>query len=315
MKKLYFLVCFNLLLIGESFCQQEPHFTQYGQNLFYVNPAASGMENKTLVQAIYRNQYLGYNSDFDKGGTVQTQLMTVNMPMAPLKGGLGLSLYNYQFSKGIADQSLSLSYAYQHKLRTAVLAIGTSVGLINKSLNGELLRPRDQDDPLIPNSNVSKSNLDLGFGVMLSNPTYNLGLSIKHFNKPSFELANGDKNQLNPTLNLSGSVLYGVSYTLDLSPMFLIRSDLKTISPEAGLVATYNSKYWLGANYRYQDASSILVGGSFLNNSLRISYALDLVTFGTETKSQSSHELLLSYSISAPRSGKKSIIRTPRYRY
>jgi type IX secretion system PorP/SprF family membrane protein len=302
-------------LVGNSFCQQEPHFTQYGQNLFYLNPAAAGLENKTIIQSIYRNQYTGYNSDFDKGGNVQTQLITANLPFSPLKGGLGFTIYNYQFAKGISDKSLSLSYSYHYKLRTATLGIGTSLGLINKSLDGTILRPRDDNDPLIPTNSVSKSNIDLGLGVFLSSPTYNLGLSIKHLNKPSFKFTDAGTNSLDPTVNLSGSMLFGVTYTLDVSPMFLLKSDLKTISPEVGMIATYNSKYWAGLNYRWQDASSVLVGGNFLNNSLRLGYALDLVIFGTSAKAASSHELLLSYNISPPRSGKKSIIRTPRYRY
>ena len=97
--------------------------------------------------------------------------------------------------------------------------------------------------------------------------------------------------------------------------MFIIKSDFKTVSPEVGALVTYNSSFWGGVNYRWQDAVSFLIGGNFLNNKVRAGYAFDYVVFGTPAKAPTSHEVLLTYYLNPPRSGKKSIIKTPRYGY
>ena len=58
-----------------------------------------------------------------------------------------------------------------------------------------------------------------------------------------------------------------------------------------------------------------LVGANLLGGSMRIGYAIDVIIGGKNAKSPMSHEVLLSYSLAALRAGKKSIVRTPRYRY
>ena len=77
--------------------------------------------------------------------------------------------------------------------------------------------------------------------------------------------------------------------------------------------STYNQQYWAGVNYRWQDAASVMLGGNFLKNTVKVGYAIDIVNFGTIAKSNTSHEIFLRYSFAAPRMGKKSIIKTPRY--
>jgi hypothetical protein len=77
--------------------------------------------------------------------------------------------------------------------------------------------------------------------------------------------------------------------------------------------ATYNQQYWAGVNYRWQDAASVLIGGNFLRNTVKVGYAIDIVNFGTIAKSNTSHEIFLRYSFARPKLGKKSIIKTPRY--
>ncbi|MDT4884857.1 Bacteroidetes-specific putative membrane protein [compost metagenome] len=95
--------------------------------------------------------------------------------------------------------------------------------------------------------------------------------------------------------------------------MFMIRSDLVNSSVEAGLMVTYNQKLWIGANYRNQDAGSVLLGTNLLGNTLRLGYALDIVTTGANAKSGTSHELFLRYVLNPVKMGKKSVVKTPRY--
>jgi type IX secretion system PorP/SprF family membrane protein len=139
---------------------------------------------------------------------------------------------------------------------------------------------------------------------------------MNHLNEPTFGLGTKPAtNTLKKSAYLTGTMLIGISYMIDVSPMLIIKSDLNTVSAEAGATATYDSKYWLGASYRTGDAVSALLGANLMNGSLRVGYAIDIIVGGANAKSATSHEILLSYALAALRAGKKSIVRTPRYRY
>ncbi len=316
MIKKYIFIWISVFISLEVAGQQDPQFTQYVFNQFYLNPGAAGIENKTNIQTLFRSQYTGYTGTLDPGGSLLNQVFSANLPLSFLKGGIGAYYAGNQVSKVMNSQELQLSYAYHHKIGGSILGVGVSGGMHSVVLDGEAYRPRDPDDPFIPAEKVRQTAPDVSAGVYLFNPGFQLGLSMKHINQPKFgfNVENGQYN-LNRSLYLSGSALIGLSYTLDISPMFVLKSDLKTIAPELGFLATYNSKFWGGVNYRWQDAASAIIGGSFLNNALRAGYAIDLVISGTQAKSPMSHEILLSYTLAPPRSGKKSVVRTPRYRF
>lgn len=303
--------------LTQSLAQQiDPQFTNYLFNGLFLNPATAGMDNQTQVFAMYRHQYVGYAGTFDPGGAPVSQVLSASVPMRNLGGGVGIHVVNDQIGGGNTNRELQLSYSYQLALGNSRLGIGIAGGLHNKLADSENYRPRDPDDPAIPTGAVSQIQPDFAAGVFLYNPGYSLGLSVKHINEPTFGLNTASAtNQLGQNYYLTGSFLIGVSYTIDITPMFIIKSDLTTVSPEAGAMVTYNSKYWAGANYRWDDAVSFLLGGTLLNNSVRVGYAFDYVYAGLGAKAPTSHELFLNYTLPPPRAGKKSIVRTPRYRF
>jgi type IX secretion system PorP/SprF family membrane protein len=302
--------------VQQIFAQTDPQFTQYAFNQFYLNPGAAGMGNNTHVSAFYRTQWTGYTGTFDPGGSPTTQLLTASIPFATLNGGIGIVLANDQIGGGSTNREVSLAYSYHKRIGNNLIGLGVSAGMYNRSLNGGDYRPRESEDPAIPTSKIGQSQPDVSAGIYLYNPSYQLGLSVKHINQPSFGFSTlTGKNPLSRALYLSGSLLIGVSYTLDISPVFVIKSDFKTVSPEVGALVSYNSAYWAGINFRWQDAASFLIGGNFLDKKLSLGYAIDYVIFGTLAKQALSHELMFKYALSGLSSGKKSIIRTPRYRY
>jgi type IX secretion system PorP/SprF family membrane protein len=231
-----------------------------------------------------------------------------------IKSGVGLTFVNDKIGAS-TQRDFKLSYAYQMPIGGSQLGIGVSGGFFNRGIDYSRLRARDEGDPLLATGRVSQSAVDLGAGLYLNNPSYTLGLSMNHINEPKFGLGTAANNTLKRSAYLTGSVLIGVSYTVDVSPMFIIKSDLNSFSAEAGAIATYDGRYWLGASYRTGDAGSALIGANLMDGSLRVGYAIDVIVGGKNAKSATSHELLLSYSLAALRAGKKSIVRTPRYRY
>ncbi len=295
--------------------QSDPQFTQYTFLSNYINPAASGFHGKSEVTALYRTQWAGYTGTFDAGGAPNTQLINASVPMPLLKGGLGVYFSN-DLAGASVNREFSLSYSFHKRVGSNLIGVGAAAGVHNRSLNAEKYRPREPNDPIIPVEGVGQTLPDFSAGVFLYNPVYQLGLSLKHLNQPSFGFNTENGQSVLPrSLFITGSVLLGLSYTMDLSPMFIIKSDFNTVSTEIGALLTYNSKYWGGLNYRWQDAASFLIGGNFLNNTIKAGYAVDWIVFGNVAKAPTSHELFITYSLNPPRSGKKSIIRTPRYRF
>ncbi|RYU95160.1 PorP/SprF family type IX secretion system membrane protein [Emticicia agri] len=319
MKKFY-IVILSLTLFTAT-AQQDTQFSHYYFNQLFFNPATAGSENVTRFQAIYRTQYTGYQSTFDDGGAPVSQVISANVPLKMIKSGLGLTFVNDKIGASI-QRDLKLAYAYHIPVGGSQLALGVNGGLFTRGIDYGRLRPRDDNDPLLGTGIVSQSALDLGAGAYFYNPTYSIGLSVNHLNQPKFGLAtdatNGATNVLDRSAYLTGTMLFGVSYMIDVSPMFLLGGNLNNMSIttfSAGAIATYDNTYYLGASYRVGDAVTALLGANILNGNLRVGYAIDVIVGGAQAKSATTHEVMLSYALSPPRAGKKSIIRTPRYRY
>lgn len=316
MKKIY-IVILSLTLFTAT-AQQDTQFSHYYFNQLFINPATAGSENVTRFQAIYRTQYTGYQSTFDDGGAPVSQVISANMPLKMIRSGVGLTFVNDKIGSSI-QRDLKLSYAYQIPVGGSQLALGVNGGFFTRGIDYSRLRPRDDNDPLLGTGVVTQSALDLGAGAYFFNPSYSIGLSVNHLNEPKFGLSsNGATNILQRSAYLSGSMLFGVSYMIDVSPMFLLNANLSNMSIttfSAGAIATYDNTYYLGGSYRTGDAVTALLGANILNGSLRIGYAIDIIVGGAQAKSTTSHEIMLSYALLPPRAGKKSIIRTPRYRY
>jgi type IX secretion system PorP/SprF family membrane protein len=296
--------------------QSLPQFSQYIFNQFYLNPGSAGISNKAQVQASGRSQYTGYIADSDPGGSSFTTIFSADLPMQKLKGGVGIYLSNNTFSSIQSKQELQISYSFHKRFNNSIFGAGFSVGNNTLKLFGENYRPRDLEDPLIPSNNININNFDLNAGVFVQNPIYQAGISVKNILKPVYSITNeGEGYTDTRQYILSGKYDLGVTYTLDISPMFIIKSDLKNHSTELGVITTYNQWIWGGFNYRWQDAVSAMIGANVLKSNLKLGYSIDFVSFGTIAKSSTSHEFFVRYMLSVPKFGKKSIVRTPRYSF
>jgi type IX secretion system PorP/SprF family membrane protein len=314
MIKKYFYILLFMSYCKLSVAQNIPQFTQYVFNQFYINPAAAGSSNRTQVQATVRSQYTGYLADFDQGGNNLSSVFSADLPFAKAKGGLGIYFSNNNFTNIQSKSEFQVAYSYHKRINSNILGVGISVGANNLKLQGEYYRPRDEEDPLIPNTTINSFSPNINTGVYLFNPSYQLGLSIKNFLEPGYKINDAEgvfKDKR--SYYLTGKYDFGITYTLDLSPTFILKSDLQTVSTEIGAIATYNQQYWAGVNYRWQDAASVLIGGNFMKNTVKLGYAIDIINFGTVAKSNTSHEVFLRYSFGAPKIGRRSIIKTPRY--
>jgi type IX secretion system PorP/SprF family membrane protein len=314
--KLSCLLVILILISSSTFAQTDAQFSLFSLNQLYLNPAAAGADGLTKFQLTHRTQYAGYQgTNLDEGGALSTQLLSFSMPVK----NFGIGFYALNDKTGPrTNQDLKLSASYHFPVAGGNLHVGASAGLFRQSIDYGKLRARDPDDPLIQDGTVSEINPDFAVGVQYVSDAFYVGASLNHLLEPKYKL--GSETATNPlpkTVYLNAGVNIELGYLLDVQPIVLVKSDISTISIEGGATITYNKRYWAGATYRQQDTYFIIMGGIYLlpDQSLRLSGAYDMVIGGNKVKSPSSFEVMLSYALPSPKFGKKTIIRTPRFRF
>ena len=306
--------------------QQKPQFSHYGFNGMFISPGYSGIKKATEFNMIGRYQWFNYDGAFDDGGSPKTALFNVSIPWRQIKGGIGVNLLTE--SIGATDVVTgSLSYAYHLELGGGKLGIGGQAIVTNLS-KGQY-RYMDEGDPNIP-FNSSDTKFDLGAGLWYQADKYYIGAGMDNLmaSKYQFEAEQtigSDGKPVKGTASVTGARhLYATAgYDIDASssvvitPTALFKYDLNEGSQfDIGARGTFNEKYWVGLNYRHQEAVTGMAGISFLkDNSMRLGYAFDLTTFDKDAKAISSHEIMLSYRIPQSPLATKPAIRTPRYSY
>ena len=316
---------------GSALAQQQPQFTHYGLNGMSLNPAYAGIKGHGEITLIGRYQYLNYNGTIDDGGAPRTGMFTVSMPVPALGGGIGVSVY-YDVIGQAKTTSSALSYSQHIKLGEGKLGLG--IQGIYTYLSKGTYRAIDPNDVNVPD-NASDYKFDGGAGIWYEAPKFYAGISLNNVARSEYTFK-GAGNVGNASKYLTENHAYFTAgYNIEASdavvvtPMVLVKSVLpgsysnntkfdnsRNYSFEGGVRATFNDKFWAGANYRYQESISGLLGVAFAkDNNFRLGYAFDFVAFDQAARALSSHEILLSYRLPKPGMLTRPAIRTPRYSF
>ncbi len=310
------IVVLALLVAPPALAQQDAQFTQYLFNQLYLNPAAAGSDGLIRFQLVHRSQWAGYQGSFDDGGAPTTQLFSFQMPLATIRSAVGFYASNDRLGPQ-SNQEAQLSYAFRIPLQSGQLALGLRAGFYNKRIDFDILRARQPDDNLIGTGKINEAKPDLGAGVYYSGSALFVGVAVNHLlaSQYKFKLDNAT-NPLKTSAYLHGGYRYFLTEDLELTPSVLLKTDLTTYSVEGGVMGTVYNRYWAGVQYRQGDALSALVGANLgNNNALRVGFAFDYVVGGQGAKSPTSYELMLGYALPAPKITRRSVVRTPRFRY
>ncbi len=305
MKKIFSFLYLLIIVKLAAFSQQDPQFTN---NMFYklgVNPGFAGAEGTISGILLNRYQWVGFE------GAPKTLIFsadaTINAFGSP--GGIGLNIVSDElgFEK---NTQINVNYAYSKTLRAGKLGIGLSLGLYNKSINGEWEVPEDNlgiytqpsSDPAIPQGEVSQLALDAGLGLYLSSNRYFVGASVTHINQASIKFSDLASTFLVRHYYLMGGYNIKMSDPLfELRPSFLFKSDLASWQLDLNTNIVFNERFWGGITYRVQDAIALLMGME-MENGLRFGYSFDLVTSALSRYGYGSHEIFVSYSLNLERS-------------
>ena len=308
------------LLIGivalEVSAQQDPQFTQYMFNTLYYNPGYAGVDGVTKLTAIHRSQWLGYQASFGGGGAPTTQLVSMTTPIYKLNSGFGAYIVNDKLGPQ-NNLEAQASYAYHLGIKESKLSLGVRVGLYAQTLNFDLYRATDQNDPLL-NAAGKQSQVrpDLAVGAFFRKEKYYAGVSFNHLIKSEFDFGVNQRNALASHMYVTGGYYYDVNFDLRFQFTGLVKTDFTKTSFDIGGLAYWKDTMWGGLSFRQSEAAIVMLGYSFLKDkSLKLGYVLDVIIKDQAAKQPTSHEFMLTYELPVnPGSGKK-VVRTPRYRH
>lgn len=316
--KLKFIYVLGLLFWANGFfAQQETNFSQYYQNPYFFNPAASGMTPTMQFDMGFRRQWAGID-----GAPVTTYLTGhseitydrnepnviepfntkgENVFASPLnkvgknKHVVGGKLLNDQIGPFIKNSFMG-TYAYHLRFsKSSMLGLGMGVGLSNYGINPDKVILYDQDDFEYMDFFGRTSNqtiFDANAGITLYGQRYSFGVS-------SNQLLNNDMviDQVVTSSSYGRHwAIYGM-YQVDISSDFILEPHFMAhiiggapLSLNFGGRMIFNDKFWGNLAYRFGDAVNLGFGINILKN-FRFGYAFDFSTGRVQSASSNVHEI------------------------
>ncbi len=327
MKRKVLLAVATLLIVGATFAQQRPHYTQYILNNFIINPAVAGIENYTDVKISHRLQWVGLE------GAPVTTYLTIHAPLnksdvdrvnpttvSPSNENPRGKAYWQSYTKAephhgigftmINDRTGPLNrfaaygtYAYHLGISEQTsLSMGVSAGVQNLSLNAGKLdfgAANPVDASVAGSGYLNKLRPDVSAGVWMYSSDYFLGLAAQNIIPSKLRFAEDTvrltEGKIVPHLFLQGGYRMFLSDDFSFLPSVTVRYiNPLPIGIDVNAKLQYRDFMWVGASYRHQDGFSGMLGLN-VNSTFNIGYAHDFTTSRINTVSRGTHEIVVGF--------------------
>lgn len=289
---------------------QDPHFSQYINTPFFLNPAHAGNGIEHLrATLIYRSQWSGFSPYKTQGFMIDKKVGKLGFGFQVVNNGSGKAGMNKMFLSGTIGYNLPLS-------RQSTLSAAIQLGMIHSHFNPENLTFDNQYiedvgfDPAISSgeifSNTSISRPDASFGLMWQRGLGNRklkfrpfgGVSFSHVNRPA-ETFIIDQNKLpvKQIYQLGAGIM--VKENLEIKPQSVVViqdhfHEIQTGAVASFLVKNYN-KFQAGIFYRNQDAVILYTGYQVNSLFIGTSYDINISSLKQASSGKGGFELTLSY--------------------
>lgn len=301
--KIVVFACLLYALPGSA--QQDPQFSQHMFTKLYYNPAVAGANDAICGTLLYRNQWTGF------GGEPKTAMLSADMPIDALHGGVGLTVHGIDKLGAGNSLNIKANYAYRAELSNGRLGIGLGIGYHQESIDGGKLIYNDANDANIPTGTESGGSYDLSLGLYYQTDAMYVGLSTSHLT--ANEIKVGDiTTKLDRHYFLMAGYSYDINSTFAIKPAVMIKSDIVETQFDLNANLMINSKYWIGGAYRFQDAIVVMAGLEIIPN-LKLGYSYDITTSRIKTYSSGTHEIVLSYCMNVAKVVKRQFHRNVRF--
>jgi len=300
--------------------QQGVVFSQYIFNGLIINPAYAGYREVINASILYRNQWAG----IENAPTTITLLMDGTV----LNNSLGIGGHIMNDKVG-AQQTLSLfsDYAYRIKIdnRGTRLSLGLSIGVTQLSLDENMVRLNNPNDPLVTSGMLSENvyRPDFNVGAFFDSKQFSVGLSVTEL-WGDYKLV-----KKNPQMYFTFATLVPFTKDYILKPSLLYKDDFKMQpSVDVNVFLMIKNRVWVGlswrngvplsgrldkdlANQRFQTSLNAVTFMTqvFVNENFYLGYAYDFPLSKLNQLSMGSHEVMLGFKLGR----KVQRVLTPRY--
>ena len=189
-----------LFLLGSTYsiAQQDAHFTQYFDNMLFVNPAYAGSNDALNITAIHREQWMGFD------GRPRATTLGIHSPLKNRHIGIGLSVVHDIVGPIQQDMIYGdFSYTLRFKNTKAKLAFGIKGGInILNSRTDQLFTP-DSNDPDLITGLATQIAPNFGAGIYYHTPKWFVGVSAPKFLENKYSLNFKSLDSLNLFFPLS----------------------------------------------------------------------------------------------------------------
>lgn len=289
--------------------QQAPIFTNYTNSYSYVNAGFAGLSEGVNVLGLYRQQWAGFVDGDGNQVAPQTFLLTGDMPIRAIHGGIGLSIM--QDKLGFENNiNVGLGYSYHLDLGGSTLGIGLAGTLLNRSVDFGKLNPNNSSDPaLVGLGEESAMLFDFNVGLFWQMPeSFYVGVSVVNVLE-SMTKALGDQSESSASFVTDRTFYAMAGYPIQFEdlPSFVfipsvgVMSDIASTQFNASVKVLFRDVFSLGVNYRPQESVGLMAAVKIKD--FTVAYSYDINTTGLLP---GSHEIGLSYCF------KLDLDRTPR---
>lgn len=338
-----FIVRFTVVLMAFFFFEIKAQDPQYSQNYAVPNlisPAFAGLEGRSKLNFLYRNQWPNLSSNYIFSG------FSADLAFEKYQSGLGIVLTNDSQYSNLETNSAGLQYAYHLKLNDySSLSMGISGTYITRKINpnnfffldqarNSISRdiPGSSTDPILFQIMNGREIVDLGSGLLYTTETSWLGLSVQHLNRPNQSLSPDYPNNIKTKYSLQIGTKIPLSYSLYEDGSYQAMNEEKSLSPvihfkkqgnfsqlDIGTYLTY-APLIVGAWYRGvpiqskrvpdKKLESIVMLLGYRKDNFSIGYSYDLTVSNLGPSTGGAHEISIAYIFDfSPNIGGKNNIR------
>ncbi len=313
-KKISHIVLIIAMLLSASVdlkAQQVPIFTNHANSYAYANAGFAGMSEGINLLGIYRQQWAGFVDSDGNDIAPQTFLLTGDMPIRALHGGVEFSVM--QDKLGFENNvNVGLGYSFHLDLGGSTLGIGVAATLLNRTVDFSKLNPNNASDPILQGlGEESAMMVDANLGLFWQMPeSFYVGVSVVNILETmSQALGENSESSASFTTDRTFYAVAGYPFQFEDMPLFTfipsvsVMSNLASTQLNASARVVYNNLFSLGVNYRPQESVGLMVGLTIKD--ITVVYSYDINTMGLGVV-PGSHEIGLSYCF------KLDLDRTPR---
>ena len=311
-KKISHIVLIIAMLLSASVdlkAQQVPIFTNHANSYAYANAGFAGMSEGINLLGIYRQQWAGFVDSDGNDIAPQTFLLTGDMPIRALHGGVEFSVM--QDKLGFENNvNVGLGYSFHLDLGGSTLGIGVAATLLNRTVDFSKLNPNNASDPILQGlGEESAMMVDANLGLFWQVPeSFYVGVSVVNILETmSQALGENSESSASFTTDRTFYAVAGYPFQFEDMPLFTfipsvsVMSNIASTQLNASARVVFNNLFSLGVNYRPQESVGLMAGLTIKD--ITVLYSYDINTTGLLP---GSHEIGLSYCF------KLDLDRTPR---